>query len=274
MRNLNKKVAVITGAGSGIGRFLAINLANENTHLALIDINKDTLMQTKEIINNKSDRKVKVELYELDISILESVQIAAENIINTFGHIDILINNAGVSGNTSDIQFQEMMMKINLWGTVYLTKSLLPHLLTRKEASIVNISSVYGLFAMYGHAGYCMSKYAVKGYTELLQLELYNTNISVIIVYPSGIKTNVVRNAIVDKTSPEMREKQIESIEKTLTISPDIAAKKIIKGIKKKSIKVFIGKDAIIMDKLSRHFPKLCNLIVRQYSKKFQPIER
>lgn len=272
MRYLNGKVAVITGAGSGIGRSLSLLLAAEKVSLALIDINEKSLKETKNLIV-RSNIDTKTELYVLDITNYNRVQQIASQIIDDFGTVDILLNNAGVTCNTNvcdaNIEILYKIMNINLWGTVHLTKTLLPYLHSRKESSIVNISSIYGLIPMFGHSGYCMSKYAVRGFTEVLQLELLNSPITVTIVYPSGVRTNIVRNSIVDKKyeyEPDFVEKKIAEIEKSFKIPPERAAKQIIKGIKKKSAKVYIGKEVTLACILSKYFPFLLNYIARHYA--------
>ena len=270
MNDLNEKVTVITGAGSGIGRALAYWLSKEKALLALADIDLNGLQATQRIIKADAEQIQQSEIYLLDISNREQVYEFAQKVIRDFGKVDIVINNAGVSssGTVPELTYNtlEWTININLWGVIYGIKAFLPYLLERPEANIVNVSSVYGLLGIPGQAAYCASKFAVRGFSEALRQELFNTNISVSIVFPGGVKTNIAKNSrtdyLLDQTTYENGLKQFEA---TLKTSPDEAAKKIILGIKNKAPRILIGKDARQIDFLARLKPNSYDKVIAKY---------
>jgi short-subunit dehydrogenase len=269
MKDLNGRVTVITGAGSGIGRALAYWLSKEKALLALADIDVTGLQTTQRMIKAES-RQSQSELYPLDISNREQVYEFAQKVIKDFGQVDIVINNAGVSssGTVPELTYNtlEWTININLWGVIYGTKAFLPHLLKRPEASIVNVSSVYGLLGIPGQAAYCASKFAVRGFSEALRQELFNTNISVSIVFPGGVKTNIAKNSKTDYLLDQKTyENGLKQFEATLKTSPDEAAKKIIVGIKNKAPRILIGKDARQIDFLARFKPNSYDKVIAKY---------
>lgn len=165
MKNFKDKVAVITGAGSGIGRELALQLSEAGAKIALVDFNPKTLEETEKVILDKH--------YIVDVSNREKVYNLSDLIIKDFGFVDILINNAGVALERVEIEnisYEdfEWLLGINLWGVIYGTKAFLPHLKQRNEAYIVNLSSVFGLVGIGEQGAYCVSKFAVKGFTQAL----------------------------------------------------------------------------------------------------------
>jgi len=272
LKNLNGKVVVITGAGSGIGRALAKSICKEKTDIALIDVDTAGMEETKRQIDLAGYGN-RVETYKLDISNREDVQNTSNEIFSSFQAVDILINNAGVasSGDILDLNFKtfDWTMNINLFGTIYMTNAFLPFLLKQEEASIVNVSSVYGLMGMPFHAAYCTSKFAVRGFSEVLRQELYGSGVSVSIVFPGGIKTNIARNARSDiNIDQKLLEKGVEVEEKSFKTSPEVAAKKIITGIKKKTPRIYIGGDAVKVNMLTRFAPGLCDRSIARYIKK------
>jgi len=252
MRNLQGKIVVLTGAGSGIGRALAQQLAAEGATLILNDYNTETLAETVTKINSNMEQHV------FDVADLKSWETLKAEVIQRYGHVDIVINNAGVAlGELSVVETEleqiEWLMGINFWGVVYGTRCFLPTLLEQPEASIVNISSVFGLAGIANQSTYCTSKFAVRGFTESLRMEMLDTNLCVTTVHPGGIQTNIVRNA---RDPHEARKKQtIKNFEKLAITSADKAAQTIIKGIKKKKQRVLIGKDAFALDRVVRWFP-------------------
>jgi short-subunit dehydrogenase len=271
MKDLHGKVAVITGAGSGIGRALAYQLDTEEAILALADIDLRGLQETQRIIQSKAGA-VKSLIYQVDVSNREQVYEFSKEVANTFRKVDILINNAGVSssGSVPELTYNtlEWTININMWGVIYCTKAFLPYLYQRPEASIVNLSSVYGLIGIPGQAAYCASKFAVRGFTESLRQELYNTNIAVTLVFPGGVKTNIAKNSRTDyQLARKVYENALQQFEATLKTSPDEAASLIIQGIKNKSPRVLIGKDARKIDLLARFNPNSYDKTIAKYMK-------
>jgi NAD(P)-dependent dehydrogenase (short-subunit alcohol dehydrogenase family) len=258
MKNLRDKVAAVTGAASGIGRMLAVNMAKEGCHLAIADIDTAGLMETKKMIGGG----VRVSTHVVDVSKRDQVTAFAGEAAAHHGGVDIIINNAGVAlGDfleTVPIEDFEWLMGINFWGVVYGTMAFLPLLRKRPEGHIVNISSINGIMPNPNNGPYCAAKFAVKGYTETLYQELRGTGIRVSCVHPGGIKTNIGRNARVNRTLSSMsKERAVELFDKEVfRTTADKAAKIIISGIRRNRRRIMVGFDARIMDRLTRFFPK------------------
>jgi|YelNatPaOPRAMG01_1025707.scaffolds.fasta_scaffold81175_1 short-subunit dehydrogenase len=259
MKNLKNKVAAVTGAGSGIGRMLAIQLAGESCHLAISDINEAGLEETKKLIG----QGVKVSTHIVDVSKQDQVVRFAEEAAAYHGGIDILINNAGVAlGDfleTVPIEDFKWLMGINFWGVVYGTMAFLPYLRKRPEGHIVNISSINGIVPNPNNGPYQSSKYAVRGYTETLIQEMKGTNISVSCVHPGGIKTNIARNTRMNRTYYSISKEQAVALydKEVFRTSAEKAAKIIIHGIKKNKQRIMVGRDAKILDIFMRLAPTL-----------------
>jgi short-subunit dehydrogenase len=270
MKDLQGKVVVVTGAASGIGRTLAFALSGEKAVLALADIDPDGLQATQREIGVSIGQESQI--YRVDVAKREQVAEFADKVIRDFGKVDLVINNAGVSssGGVHELTYDtlEWTININLWGVIHGTKAFLPHLMERSEAGIVNISSVYGLLGIPGQAAYCTSKFAVRGFTESLRQELSNTNIFVTLVFPGGIKTNIAKNSRTDySVDAETYKKGLQEFETTLKTPPEEAAQAIINGIKHKSPRVLIGKDARQIDFLARFSPNSYDKVIAKHMK-------
>ena len=278
MKDLKNKVAAITGAASGIGRMLAVNLANQRCNLAIADIDEACLNETAALIGEK----VKVSTHIVDVSMREQVFRFAEEAALHHGGVDIIINNAGVAlGDfleTVPLEDFEWLMGINFWGVVYGAMAFLPYLKKRPEGQVVNISSINGILPNPNNGPYCAAKFAVKGYTETLAQEMHGTNIKVSCVHPGGIKTNIARNARFNCAMYSLsREKSICLYEDELfKTTADEAARTIIAGIKGGRRRIMVGTDAKVADLITRLFPvtavTLCawfsRLLARSYARK------
>ncbi len=262
MKTLNGRTAVITGAASGIGRSLALALALENTNLALADVNEVELADVA-----KQARALGVDVFSkvLDVADRKAFFEFRDEVVEHFaGQVHIVVNNAGVSlrATVDDMELSdfEWLMNINFWGVVSGTQAFLPVLRDVDEGHIVNISSVFGIIGVPTQAAYCASKFAVRGFTESLRLELLaeDANVHVSSVHPGGIKTNIVRNGRVRPMSrfDDSRDlvKQFDRLAQT---SPEDAAKTIIAGIKRNSPRILIGNDAMVIDVAQRTLPAL-----------------
>ena len=196
MQTLAGKVAVITGAGSGIGRALAQLLAEEGCDLALADINEANLQRTADELSRHGRR---ISCHTLDVADRAAVYAFADDVLNQHGSAYLIINNAGVavSQRIAELSYSdfEWIMGINFWGVVHGTKAFLPHLLQNNAGHIVNVSSIFGIISMPSQGAYNASKFAVRGFTEALRQELCSSKVVACCVHPGGIKTNIARAA-------------------------------------------------------------------------------
>ncbi len=262
MKQLTDKVAALTGAGSGIGRALALELAQQGCHLALADIDDSGLQETVDLLAGSN---IKVTQCRLDVAKRDAVYAWAEAVQRDHGRVNIVINNAGValSGTVDGLSVEdyEWIMAINFWGTIYGCKAFLPLLEASGEGHIVNISSVFGLTAQPLMSGYNASKYAVRGFTESLRqdLELTGAKVSATCVHPGGIKTNIAKRSRVDASVATATGGDpgdaVSEFEKLFFNTPESAAKVIINGLRKNRRRVLIGPDARMFDWLVRCFP-------------------
>jgi NAD(P)-dependent dehydrogenase (short-subunit alcohol dehydrogenase family) len=265
MQNFKDKIIVITGAGSGIGRALALAFAQQGAILALNDYQANSLAETQKLIEQQSTQKVFCSVF--DVANKESIFVFAEAVVNHFGAVDVVINNAGVGLGAAvfdqvNLEYIERLFDINFKGVLYGCKAFIPHLLKRSESVLVNVASIFGLTGIaYGEA-YSASKFAVNGLTLSLMQTYKNSNLTIQCVYPGGIKTNIVKNAIGKKSTEDS-----EFEAKFLKRSPESAAAIIIKGIKQKRSRILIGSEAHTLDIAVRIAPILgCKLVNRNIS--------
>lgn len=262
MKKLQGRVAVITGAGSGIGRALAENLGAQNCRLALADINEKGLKETADSLKAKG---VEVLTRKLDVANREAVYAFADDVMKKFGEVHLVFNNAGVAlgATVEDMRYEdfEWLMNINFWGVVYGTKAFLPYLKQSDEGHIVNISSIFGLIGVPTQSAYNAAKFAVRGFTESLrqELEIEGANVSCTSIHPGGIKTNIAKNARMDdgikKITGTSGEKATAEFEKLFRTTPAEAAATIINGVKHNKRRVLIGADAVAVDTMQRLLP-------------------
>ena len=249
---------IITGAGSGIGQALAILVASEGFKVIIADITQAGLDKTEAEIQQRNGW---VKSYILDVSKPEKIAEFAEEILKIYGNESIvLVNNAGValaSGTfaETDLVDFEWLLNVNLWGVIRMSKAFLPHFIQKNEGHIVNVSSVFGLGGFAMQSAYCTAKFGVKGFTDVLKMELLNTKIKVSSVHPGGIKTNIARNSRITVNKPkEEIEAEMKEFEKTFINTPEFAAKTILNGIKKGKSRILIGNDAKAIDFFTRVF--------------------
>ncbi len=262
MKNFKNKVAVITGAGSGMGRELALQFAEKGAKVAINDWNEQTMMETLQMVQTKGGEGI---ARHFDVSDREAMYQFAEEVVNHFGHVDILINNAGMGIPATTIEnveygIFEKIIGVNMWGVIYGSKAFLPHLKKRPAAALMNTSSVFGIFSHPMQSPYCTSKFAVRGFTETLRLELElegAKNVQVCCIHPGGIKTGIVSNidhssSNLSKTEIKERVKRFEELAPTTAAA---AAAQTIRAIEKRKSKLLIGWDAKIMDLIVRLLP-------------------
>ncbi|MEZ4326933.1 MAG: SDR family NAD(P)-dependent oxidoreductase [Polyangiales bacterium] len=263
MKNLKGKVAVITGAASGIGRSLALRLAGEGARLALSDVQEDGLAETARLARAAGAAEVHAE--RLDVADKEAFFAYADRVATHFGAVHLVFNNAGVALGATvremDMKDIEWLMGINFWGVVYGTKAFLPHLERAGEGHIVNVSSVFGIIGVPTQSAYNASKFAVRGFTEALrqELEIEGSKVSCSCVHPGGIKTNIARNARMSAKGALGKDKQTsaDQFDKIARTTADEAARVILEGVKANKRRILIGADAYAIDRMQRSFPTL-----------------
>ncbi|TXH05661.1 MAG: SDR family NAD(P)-dependent oxidoreductase [Nevskiaceae bacterium] len=255
MYALKDKVAVVTGAGSGIGRALAQLLAAKGCRLALADVNEIGLRETAATLPSPAL------LQRLDVADRAAVFAFAERVQRELGTAHAVINNAGVavSQTVADLSYDdfEWLMNINFWGVVHGTKAFLPMLQAQNDGVIVNVSSVFGIIAVPTQGAYNAAKFAVRGFTEALRHELAGSGVKAICVHPGGIKTNIAAAArfYVDPDGVSDHRKAAAHFAKMARTTPEQAAQTIVDGIEHNRERVLIGGDAKLIDLIQRLMP-------------------
>ena len=273
MKTFKDKVAVITGAGSGMGRYLAMLLAKDGADVCICDVNEETLNETLAMLRKFN---VSVSSHVLDVSDKEAIEALPQKVIDQHGKVDMVFNNAGV---TAGSHFQDMkednwdwVMGINFNGVINSTRAFIPHLIDKSEAAIINTSSIFGMVTVPGQTVYHATKFAVRGFTESLALEMKQTNpnLQIHCVHPGHIGTNIAatarmsdedfkdnetRSSIFARNAPKTQQEMGELFREG-GMHPSKAAKIILNGVKKNKTRIFIGLDAKLLDLSQRLFPK------------------
>ena len=261
MTAISGSAAAVTGAASGIGRALALELAARGCDLALADRDEAGLQQVAAEIAR--DGKRKVSTHRLDVAEPGQIQEFAAAATSAHPSLNIVINNAGVAllGQFNEIDQAQMdwLFNINFWGTVHGTRAFLPHLARQPAAHIVNLSSIFGIIAPPGQTAYCAAKFAVRGFSESLRHELAmaNSSVRLSVVHPGGVSTNIARNSRTGSgvTDNARRAQAIDRFDAVAKTTPAAAALRIIQGIEKNQPRILIGNDARFMDLLQRFRP-------------------
>jgi len=246
---VSDKVIVVTGAGGGIGRELVRQLLEKGANVAAI-IHRNGLEKIQAYKDMYGDR---ISIHTANIANREDVQKLLDEVIASHGCVDAIINNAGIIQpfmSVHDLEYEQIqwVMDVNFYGTLYMCKSFLPHLLTRPEAHIANVASMGGSLPIPQQTIYCASKAAVKMLTESLHSELRKTNVGVTLVIPGAVDTDLVEKAKVEKEGAESSTYKL--------LSPIVAAAVIIEGMETRKYRVLAGNDSKIMDILYRLNPK------------------
>jgi short-subunit dehydrogenase len=254
---LKGAVAVITGGAGGIGAALALALARRGCHLALADTSRARLESVSAAARALG---VTVSTHLLDVTDAGGIAALPAAVLGTHGRVSLLINNAGVAlgGTFEDVPEAEFdwLMAVNFQGTVRMTRTFLPLLRRESAAHIVNLSSLFGLVAPPGQVAYAASKFAVRGFSEALRHELDETPITLTVVHPGGIRTNIAASArFHGKLTKEQADAQAKAWDRLLRHSADEAAASIIKAIERREKRVLIGSEAKWVDVIQRLFP-------------------
>lgn len=276
MQGFAGKVAVVTGAGSGIGQALALELGRSGASVAISDVDTEGLAVTEQRLKAigapvKSDR--------LDVTERERFLLYADEVKDHFGKVNQIYNNAGIAF-TGDIEITpfkdiERVMDVDYWCVVNGTKAFLPHLIASGDGHVINISSVFGLFAVPGQAAYNSAKFAVRGFTEALRQEmiLAKQPVKVTTVHPGGIKTAIARNATAAEGVDSATLAQWFDTKMART-SPERAAQIILDGVAKNRARVLVGADAKVLDIVVRATGSGYQRILTSLSSKFMPPSR
>ncbi|TGK15254.1 SDR family NAD(P)-dependent oxidoreductase [Leptospira fluminis] len=270
MKNFKNKVAAITGAGSGMGRELAIQLAEQGCHLALSDVNESGLAETVRIVKNRNNSVI-ITNQKLDVADRSAVFQWASQAAKDHGKVNLIFNNAGIAFGSTIEGFEEKDFKrvidINFWGVVHGTQAFLPYLKTSGEGHVINTSSVFGIIAVPGTSAYNASKFAVRGFTETLrqELDVMKCGVSATSVHPGGIQTAIAKSSQINESLKSLGLDPSHAKDKMAAqfiTTPKKAASMILKGVRKNSRRVLIGPDAGFADLMQRIFPGAYQVLV------------
>ena len=272
MSSVRDKVTVVTGAGSGIGRRLALELARRGARLAISDVNETGLAETAD---QAKALGAEVHTARLDVADREAFTAYAETVAGHFGVVHQIYNNAGIAhnGDILDDEWEswERVLGINLWGVMHGTKLFLPHLIASGDGHVINISSLNGIFAQPGASHYCTAKFGVRGFTETLRAEMLAARlpVGVTVVHPGGVKTNIAtaafeRGAEAGRTTAADEARMKAYNEKLLRMPADQAARVVVDGVEAGRSRVLVGNDAKLVDLFVRLVPRFYpDLLVR-----------
>lgn len=263
--DVRNKVFVVTGGGNGMGREVVLGLLARGARVAAVDLSESGLAETVELAKAATGT---LTTQVLNVTDRKAVLALPKQVIKDHGQVDGLFNVAGIIQRfvkLQELEFDEIerVMNVNFWGVVNMTKAFLPELLGRPEAAVLNVSSMGGFLPVPGQAAYGASKAAVKLFTEALYAETRGTNLSVTIVFPGGVGTNITANSGVEVTMPE----GAEAGKEYKTTSPADAGRMIIEGVEKGSFRVVIGGDAKFMDRMARLSPRRATELIAKQMK-------
>lgn len=253
------KICVVTGAASGIGRAVAINLARQGASVAISDVNDVGLEETRKMMGDHSSNRIRVD--RLDVADPDAINRYADAVKESLGDADYVFNIAGLTRvgrfDETPLSSFEKIMDVNFWGVVRMTKAFMPQL-TATKGGVVNISSLFGLIGFSGQAHYCASKFAVRGFSETIAQELADKGVRVTSVHPGGVDTSIVRNAEVDFLPSDMKEKgeMEQRFKKAAITTPERAAEIILSGTARGKRRVLVGGDAKMLSFIQRLFPE------------------
>lgn len=272
MRQLAGRVAVVTGAASGIGRATSELLARRGCALALVDVNAKGLVEVADAIRAGGGA---ASLHEVDVADREQMRALPEAVLAEHGAVHLLVNNAGVSvgAEFSDHSLEDFdwVVGVNFWGVVHGCKFFLPHLLEQEEAHIVNISSLFGIVGFPSQSSYSATKFAVRGFSESLSAELAASGVGVTVVHPGAIRTNIMRDS---RVYDEVLRRRSQEIFDSRGLEPEVAAARIVRAVERGRLRLLIAREARLGDWLKRLFPALTERIIARSYRRMQNRER
>jgi NAD(P)-dependent dehydrogenase (short-subunit alcohol dehydrogenase family) len=246
--------AVVTGAGSGIGRALALELAGKEVNLALSDVDTVGLSETVSRCENAVKGSAKARGFRVNVADREAVLSHAEEVASEFGRVDLVFNNAGVAltATVEEMRWEDFdwLMGINFWGVVHGTKAFLPHLISSGDGYLVNISSVFGFIGVPTQSAYNAAKFGVRGFTEALRQEMIMERrpVTVCCVHPGGIRTNIARNSRTSTLDEAEKQTMADDFDRIARTSPERAARTILRGMERRRPRILVGPDAYAID--------------------------
>ncbi|WP_280269754.1 SDR family NAD(P)-dependent oxidoreductase [Nocardia wallacei] len=255
MQTFQDRTAVITGAGAGIGRALALELARRGARLALSGRNLDNVAETAALCEKEGAR---ARAYRLDVTDRAAVYRHAEEVVADFDRVDLVVNNAGVSltADVEELSWEDFrwIVDINFWGVMHGTKAFLPHVIASGDGHIANVSSMFGLAACPSQSAYSATKFAMRGFTDALrqEMKIAGHRVGVSSVHPGMIKTGIAWKARAG--GDRDRDALAANFDRLAKTSPERAAQVILAGIRKNKAKILVGTDARVMDWLPRVF--------------------
>lgn len=259
MKNFQNRVAAITGAGSGMGRALALELVRRGAGVAISDVNEDGLAETERMVTELGGS---VCSHVVDVADQQAMEAWAAAVVAHHGKVHMIFNNAGVAlmQRVEKLRYEdyEWLLNINLWGVIHGTREFLPYLQQVDEAHIVNTASIFGVVAFPTQSAYNAAKFAVRGFTEAIAQDLADTHIRVSCVQPGGVKTGIVKAGRMDMGENEgpTPDEIAEQFEKMAALFPEQAAQIILRGVERNRVRILVGKDARFLAWLQRLFPE------------------
>jgi NADP-dependent 3-hydroxy acid dehydrogenase YdfG len=277
MRTLDGKVVVITGAGSGIGRALALRAADEGALLALSDWDEVGLVETAEQVRSRTGVEVRTD--KVDVRDRAAVHAWADSVRQELGRVNVVVHNAGIAlhGDFEETPYDEFerVVDVDFWGVVHGTKAFLPHLIESGDGHVVNVSSLFGLMAVPGQTAYNAAKFAVRGFTEALRQEMIVAGhpVRVTCVHPGGIKTGIARNARTTSSHDQAEfAKHFDS--RLARMTPDRAAEIILDAVRAERARVLVGADAKVLDLMVRVLGSGYQRVVARTTQRIGPRRR
>lgn len=272
MKKLRDRIAVVTGAASGIGRAVAIAFAREGCDLALADVDDAGLAETKALVESEKRRAT---VHHVDVADADRLARFHDEVLAEHGRVHILVNNAGVTVAKPFVNVTpddwEWIVGVNFWGVVNGCRIFLPTLQAQEESHIVNVSSIFGVLGVPHQTSYCATKFAVRGFSEALRCELEGTSVGLTVVHPGGIATNIVKSARWGGAALLAKKRTLAFFERR-GMPPDVAAAHIVTAVKRNRGRLLITREAYAIDWIKRLGPSWADVLIARGQRRFFPL--